>query len=184
MSQLEKSRAGGVDQILLREDAAAANPEFATLEGRAMQDVRDTIGYLALGLKPRTVLGGLMASMYSGFDSALLEENDKSAVDVAVAGNIDSVGPNQRGDRVVDLLEGLVELGFAERAFVPNSIDAVLLPDSDHRKIMNQPTYRLNRSNLPSPVTAVIDQITTFNQEQREWEARPRHRFWRRSRES
>lgn len=147
------------EQLLLREEAAAANPAFATLEGRAMQDVHDTIAYLAVGLRPETVLGGLMRTQFGLFDSSYLQRNDRGAIQIGVDAHVDPIRPNERGDRVADVLEGLVSLGFVERVFVPGSVEAALLPDDDRRKMLNVPTYRLSTENLPSGVLDVLTRV-------------------------
>lgn len=145
------------EQLLLRDAAAAANPEFATLEGRALQDVRDTISYLALGMRPKTVLGGLLDSPYFPFDATLIDTAGRDAIEVGVKGDVDPASPNERGDTVQDVLEGLVGLGIVERAFDPGTPDAALTPDDDYRKIANKPYYRLSTESLPPDVRRAID---------------------------
>lgn len=147
------------EQLILRDDAAASNPEFATPEGRAMQDVRDTLAYLALGMKPRTVLGGLITNLYGPYSSVLVDAEGRHAVEIGFRGNVDPFDPNERGDTVQDVLEGLVQLGLVERTFDPGSVAAELASDDDRRKRMDIPFYRLSTQNLPTPVQERIDTI-------------------------
>lgn len=155
------------EQLLLREEAAAQNPAFATLEGRAMQDVRDTLSYFALGMRPETVLGGLMMNQFGTYDSTFVDATGRSAIEIAVRGDVDPTKPNERGDKVQDVLEGLVGLGIVERAFDPGSVDAALTPDDDHRKRMNRPYYRLSTQDLPAPVQKRVDRATQAQEEYR-----------------
>jgi hypothetical protein len=152
-----------VEQLVLRDNAAKTNPEFATLEGRALQDVRDTIAYLAVGLKPETVLGGLMLSQFGLFDSTLVSGNDRGAIEIGVKGSVDPMSPNDKGDTVTDVLEGLCILGFAEKVYTPNTVEALLLPKDDHHRIMDYPTYRLAGKNLPPKVLGLVESITAIS---------------------
>ncbi len=147
------------EQFILREEAAASNPEFATFEGRAMQDVRDTLACLALGMRPKTVLGGLIVNQFGPYDSTLVDSNGRHAIEVGVRGSVQPHTPNERGDTVQDVLEGLVLLGLVERTFDPRSVDAEMVPDDDHRKQMDVPFYRLSTQGLPAEVQETIGRI-------------------------
>lgn len=148
-----------VDQLILRTEAAERDPSLATLEGRAMEDVRATVFYLAAHKEPQTVLWGLMESQFWPFDTALLDDAGRDAIEIGVKGNVDPINVNKNGDRVIDILEGLVGLGFVERAYKPDTVDALLLPEDDHRRVMNVPLYRLATVNLPPEVQSLVTRI-------------------------
>lgn len=87
-------------------------PEFATAEGRVADEIKLTIFALAKGKIPKTVLGGLMMGhIYSGSE----EQTAQSTASIAAIVGINPLETNHRGDHIVDVLEDLVETGWAER---------------------------------------------------------------------
>lgn len=178
------------EQLLLRDEAAQAHPEFATLEGRALKDVQDTLAYIAMGMYPNTVLGGLLHSQYAYFDSTLVAESGRDAIQVGVLGNLDPISPNERGDTVQDILEGLVSLGLVERTCDPFSSEAAANREPDKR-FDERPEYRLSTEALPERVQQKVDaakarykEISDDNdaleERKRQRKERRQNRRWRR----
>lgn len=98
-------------------------PEFATAEGRIADEVKRTIFALAQGKLPETVLGGLMMGhIYNeSFD-----DPGQSTASIAARAGLNSLETNHRGDRIADVMEDLVETGWAERVGELSPVDQSL----------------------------------------------------------
>lgn len=87
-------------------------PEFATTEGRVADEVKRTVFALAQGKIPKTALGGLMMGhVYS----ESFEDPGQSTVSIAARVGLNPIETNHRGDHIADVMEDLVETGWAER---------------------------------------------------------------------
>ncbi len=165
------------EQLLRRTDAIAQDPSLATPEGRVIAEVRDTLGYLALGKTPRTVLGGLIVNRFSNFDTALIGGRPVGQI-AAVAGIIDAYGPNERGDTIGDVLHDLIKVGLVEYdGPAPGSVGAVFA--SDKRGYNRFPYYKLS-SKMPEAVEREVDAIKAFSEtEHAREEAREKRKLQR-----
>lgn len=113
------------EQVLARTEY----PEWQTASGRVLDEAKETILSLSNGKTPMTVLGGLMLN---GRFNQPSSEVGRSVSHIAANVGMDPVGVNHRGDRIRDVLDDLIELGWVETEEpLPNTVEAALANEPD-----------------------------------------------------
>lgn len=101
-------RQQSIEQLIARDD----NPEFATAQGRVMDEARITFIAIAGGRLPKTVLGGLI--LRNMFETSATEDA-RSLGEISAVVHLDPVSLNHRGDKPMDVLMDLIEVGWVEQ---------------------------------------------------------------------
>jgi len=129
-----------VEQLELRGLAEENNPDFATQVGRSMADVQETFSYMAANKRPLTVMGVFISPGPYALGSTLLGGGAMTTAHIGSRLSRSSVELDENGDTYVDVLKGLVQLGFVEE-----------IAENEDR-----PTYRLPIDSLPDSVASWV----------------------------
>ena len=139
-----------VEAAFAQSQAIEQDPNLATAEGRVMREVQATLGAIAIGEHPNTVLGGLI--MNSRFQHpAVGEGNGRSLGEICGTGHTD---PRTTDNifKTTQILEDLIHVGLVEYDQPPKNTAKGLLLRDDY--VGTGPTYR-----LALPKELVIDRL-------------------------